>query len=357
MRCGSLFSGVGALELGLEWAGLGPTIWQVEQSDYCRTVLGRHWPNATRHRDVREVGAHNLAPVDLICGGFPCQDISGAGTGKGLAGARSGLWYEFARIVEELKPTWVVVENVASGASRWVDAVRGELERQGYETLPIPISARAVGAPHLRRRVFIVAHAKGQRSNPGRLPERAAPAVTDAGVRREDAPHPIGELVRDERERGPRGRPGELCPQGHPEPAHPGPARAAANALREGRQGRLSELNQGRVQPAQHDSGSSPARAAADPDLRGCQGEREQAPSGQQSAPGCEPGGCRCPQAIPAGASPTHGGWTLGPPVCGVDDGTSTRLDRDRLRALGNAVVPQCAQVVGEVIQALRGMP
>lgn len=161
---GSLFSGIGALELGLEWAGLGPTLWQVERDPWCRRLLAARWPDAARHSDVRRVtglaqhGRHAVLPcVDVLVGGFPCQDVSSAGKRAGLAGARSGLWSEFARLAGELKPRWIVVENVASGAGRWVDAVVGELEQLGYDALPLPIAARDVGAPHRRGRVFVVA--------------------------------------------------------------------------------------------------------------------------------------------------------------------------------------------------------
>lgn len=157
LTIGSLFAGIGGLELGLEWAGLGPTLWQVEKDPKCRQVLARHWPEALRYDDVCQVGAATLAPVDLLCGGFPCQDVSAAGRRAGLSGARSGLWNEFARIVGELRPRWVVIENVRSGARNWVDAVRRDLEWLGYDSLPIPISASDVGAPHARARVFIVA--------------------------------------------------------------------------------------------------------------------------------------------------------------------------------------------------------
>lgn len=156
MRIGSLFSGIGGLELGLEWSGVGETIWQVEQNPYCLDILTKHWPNAERFTDVRDVGAANLSPIDIICGGFPCQDISTAGRGIGLAGARSGLWYEYARIVAEMRPRFVVVENVAGGAKRWVDTIRGDLGQLGYETLPIPLEAADLGAPHRRARIFIV---------------------------------------------------------------------------------------------------------------------------------------------------------------------------------------------------------
>jgi len=157
MKIGSLFSGIGGLEKGLEDAGLGHTVWQVEQDAYCRAVLAKHWPDTERFDDVRTVGASVLAAVDLICGGFPCQDVSSVGKRAGLTGARSGLWVEFKRIVAELHPAWVVVENVTSGAAAWVDVVVNGLELEGYSCLPIPLSAADVGAPHGRARVFIVA--------------------------------------------------------------------------------------------------------------------------------------------------------------------------------------------------------
>lgn len=157
MRIGSLFSGIGGLELGLEMSGIGHTVWQVEKDSYCLGILARHWPGATRFTDVKEVGRATLEPVDLICGGFPCQDVSSAGKRAGLAGARSGLWHEFSRVVAEMRSRWVVVENVASGAKLWVDAVRGDLGRLGYASLPVPIAAADCGAPHLRKRIFVIA--------------------------------------------------------------------------------------------------------------------------------------------------------------------------------------------------------
>jgi DNA (cytosine-5)-methyltransferase 1 len=165
MRIGSLFSGIGGLELGLEWSGLGETVWQVEQNKFCLAVLTKHWPNAERFDDVCKVGKSNLAPVDLICGGFPCQDVSSAGARRGLAGERSGLWREFARVVAELSPEWVVIENVASGATLWFDAIVRDLDELDYGVLPIPLSAFDVGAPHRRARVFVVANSNGDRQH------------------------------------------------------------------------------------------------------------------------------------------------------------------------------------------------
>ncbi|HEY0840794.1 MAG TPA: DNA (cytosine-5-)-methyltransferase [Vulgatibacter sp.] len=160
LTVGSLFSGIGGLELGLERAGMR-TAWQVEMDDYATRVLERHWPHALRFRDVRDVGAHNLPPVDVICGGFPCQDISYAGPGGGLAGERSGLWWEFARIIGEMGPRYVVVENVAALLDRGMGAVLGTLSDLGFDAEWSVVSACSVGAPHMRRRVFVVAYANG----------------------------------------------------------------------------------------------------------------------------------------------------------------------------------------------------
>ena len=158
MKVGSLFSGIGGLEKGLERSGM-EVIWQVEKDEYCRRVLAKHWPDVTRYEDVHDVGAHNLEPVDLICGGFPCQDLSvGNQAGVGLAGARSGLWWEFDRVICEVGPRWVLVENVHHTWRRWVPTVRAALGASGYHSVALSLSAAEVGADHVRRRVFVLAH-------------------------------------------------------------------------------------------------------------------------------------------------------------------------------------------------------
>jgi len=157
---GSLFSGIGGLELGLERAGLGPVVWQVEIDPFCRRVLARHWPEADRSvTDVREAGNATLGYVDIMCGGFPCVDLSPAGGRAGLDGDTSGpLWFEFLRIVRELRPRFVVVENSAGLAARGLDVVIGGLSQSGYDAIWFPLSASDVGAPHGRERTFVVAH-------------------------------------------------------------------------------------------------------------------------------------------------------------------------------------------------------
>jgi len=158
VRVGSLFSGIGGLELGLERAIPGAhTVFQVEQNTYARAVLAKHWPNAQRFDDVRQAGAHNLPPCDLLCGGFPCQDISVAGKRAGINGERSGLWAEYARIIGELRPRYIVVENVSALLAGGMGRVLGDLASCGYDALWDCVPAAAVGAPHRRDRVFIIA--------------------------------------------------------------------------------------------------------------------------------------------------------------------------------------------------------
>lgn len=157
MKIGSVFSGIGGLDLGLESSGLGRVAWQIEKDPLCLKILSRHWPKAQRIHDVKEAGRSNLLPVDLICGGFPCEDLSSLGKRAGLEGARSGLWFEFFRIICELSPIAVVVENVTSGERSWLPQVRHDLVSIGYSTEALRIGAEDVGAPHRRQRTFVLA--------------------------------------------------------------------------------------------------------------------------------------------------------------------------------------------------------
>ena len=154
----SLFSGIGGLELGLEAAVPGlRTCWQVEQDDFCRRVLAKHWPDAERFEDVRTIRAGDIRGADVLCGGFPCQDISVAGKGAGLAGERSGLWWEMHRLIGLALPRVVVAENVPALTSRGLSEVLSSLAQCGYTCEWDTISAAAVGAWHRRDRLFIVA--------------------------------------------------------------------------------------------------------------------------------------------------------------------------------------------------------
>jgi DNA (cytosine-5)-methyltransferase 1 len=155
---GSLFAGIGGFDLGFERAGM-KCRWQVEIDPYCQRVLAKHWPDVRRWPDVRTFLVECAAErVDVICGGFPCQDISPAGTKAGIDGARSGLWKEFARIVRVLMPRFVVVENSAALLDRGMERVLGDLAACGFDAEWEVLSACAFGAPHTRERVFIVAN-------------------------------------------------------------------------------------------------------------------------------------------------------------------------------------------------------
>jgi len=157
---GSLFTGIGGIDLGLEWAGF-ETSWQVEIDPFCNRVLEKRWPNVPRFLDVKDVGKHNLQSVDLISGGFPCQDVSvGAGGKERGLHNRSGLWFEYARIVRELQPRWVLVENVPNLRNHGADTVLNDLEEAGYTCWSSVVGVETIGAPFKRERVFILAHDK-----------------------------------------------------------------------------------------------------------------------------------------------------------------------------------------------------
>ncbi|MCE5270787.1 DNA cytosine methyltransferase [bacterium] len=158
LTIGSLFSGIGGMEKGLLAAGLGPVKWQVEIDPFCRAVLERHNPDARRLIDVRKCGRRNLDHVGIVCGGPPCQDISKAGPKTGIWGARSCLWFEMLRIICELRPQWVVVENSAALLVRGgAEILRGFAE-SGYDAFWRVIPAYELGAPHERERLYIIAH-------------------------------------------------------------------------------------------------------------------------------------------------------------------------------------------------------
>lgn len=162
MNYGELFAGVGMAGHGFSKAGWQGK-WFVEIEDYPHKVYQRNFPDSKGFRDVRECGSHNLSRVDVIFGGFPCQDLSVAGKQTGISGKRSGLFYEFARIVSELRPRWWILENVTGllngDDGRWFERVLSEMASLGYDATWHCIPACAVGAPHRRDRVWIVGYA------------------------------------------------------------------------------------------------------------------------------------------------------------------------------------------------------
>lgn len=158
-----LFSGIGGFSLGLERTGGFETVAFCEIDPFCRQVLRKHWPDVPIFEDVRSLTADDTGPVDVICGGFPCQDISFAGKGAGLAGERSGLWSEIRRLTDNIRPQYLVVENVSALLSRGLGDVLADLASIRYDAEWHCIPASAVGAPHRRDRVWIIAYPEEER--------------------------------------------------------------------------------------------------------------------------------------------------------------------------------------------------
>ena len=163
IQVGSLFSGIGGFDLGLERSFKKHSIdckiaWQVEQNKYCQTILRKHWPDAKIYDDVRDITKNNVSLVDILIGGFPCQDISIAGKQGGIHAEKSGLWWEMLRIISELRPRIVVLENVSNIIRLGGLDVLGSLAAIGYNAEWTIISARMFGAPHLRKRWFCVCY-------------------------------------------------------------------------------------------------------------------------------------------------------------------------------------------------------
>ena len=194
MTIGSLFSGIGGLEMGLEMCGLGPVRWQAERDPYASAVLAKHWPTVKRYSDVRDID-EKAERVDVICGGFPCQDISNAGKRAGLDGSRSGLWVEFARVIRDLRPRLVFVENVAALADRGLDRVIGTLSALGFDAEWEVFSALEVGAPHTRERLFILAYANGNGESVGAF-DAETPRLPETTVSVRDGWPPAPERLR-----------------------------------------------------------------------------------------------------------------------------------------------------------------
>ncbi len=175
MTFGSLFSGIGGMDLGLERAGM-ECRWQVEIDPFCQKVLAKHWPNVKRYGDIKTVG-EELERVDLIAGGFPCQDVSRVGSRAGIDGKRSGLWDEYLRLVRDLRPRFVLVENVPGLLDGGIGRVLGDLAESGFDAEWRLLSAAEFGLPHRRDRVFVIAYSRGSVEGPigvGKLQDREA---------------------------------------------------------------------------------------------------------------------------------------------------------------------------------------
>jgi DNA (cytosine-5)-methyltransferase 1 len=153
-----LFSGIGGFSLAARWTGQIETIAFVEIDPFCQKVLKKHWPDVPVYDDIKVFAGEGIGSVDIITGGFPCQDISLAGKGCGLEGDRSGLWGEYARLIRSLRPKYAIVENSAGLLARGMGTVLRDLAQAGYDAEWEVLSAEEIGAPHTRERLYIVAY-------------------------------------------------------------------------------------------------------------------------------------------------------------------------------------------------------
>lgn len=166
LTVGSLFSGAGLCDLGLHWAGFQHRYF-CEVDGFCQSILRRHWPGVPVFDDVRILSGAALPHVDVLCGGFPCQDVSLAGQRAGITStSRSGLWHEYKRIIDETRPRYIIAENVPGLLSLGIEGVLQDLAEVGYDAEWQVLGAGSCGAPHHRERVFIVAYPHG--SQPAR---------------------------------------------------------------------------------------------------------------------------------------------------------------------------------------------
>ena len=155
-----LFSGIGGISLGLERTGGFVTVAFCEIDPFCRKVLAKHWPSVPIFEDVRTLDATGLGTIDVITGGYPCQPFSQAGKRLGAEDDRY-LWPAMFEVIKAVRPTWVIGENVAGHISMGLDEVLSDLESEGYTTRPFVVGAVAVDAPHRRLRVWVMANNQG----------------------------------------------------------------------------------------------------------------------------------------------------------------------------------------------------
>jgi len=298
LTVGSLFSGIGGLDLGLERAGM-EVRWQCELDGYCSRVLAKHWPGVPNLGDVTKVDWSHVERVDLICGGYPCQPFSLAGARRGHDDPRH-LWPHFADALRVLRPRFALLENVPGHFSLGFGDVLGDLAELGYDCEWECIPAAAVGAPHLRYRIFVVAYEPSGAVDALARSGELVLADTSSHARRvgngdgaAHVPHPRGQQLRKQ-----------------------------PVALGGG----------GSATVARHDGAH---RDVADADCT-----RRPILQGRS----------KIAELARLRASGNAGWWTVEPDVGRVAHGVPSRVDR--LRALGNAVVPQVAEFVGRAILA-----
>jgi DNA (cytosine-5)-methyltransferase 1 len=338
---GSLFSGIGGLDLGLERAGM-EIRWQVENNGYCSRILEKHWPGIKRYGDIRSIDWSSVERVDLVCGGFPCQPVSNAGKQKGDRDPR-WLWPEFVRCLCEVQPGYAVVENVpgllSAQGGRLAGKVFGDLAGLGYDAQWGIVSASDVGAPHLRRRVFILAYA--QRLG---LPRPSIPIFQresreeNAYARRE------GAEMADSEGSGVVGRDGFT-----------GDA-TFLDGFGKDDQGRISgysaekDLADSNGSRFKKQGWAEPVQEKFNSIERDCKDVSDSEGSEREGPLSSWAGRAGTSRGRPRGGE-DH--WPTEPDICRVVNGIPNQLDR--IRCLGNAVVPQVAEAVGRFVIEIVG--
>jgi DNA (cytosine-5)-methyltransferase 1 len=337
-----LFSGIGGFARGLEATGHFRTTCFVEQDPYCQAVLKHHWPDVPILDDIKNAKAFDFPDTrpDLVCGGFPCQPFSQAGRQRAQDDPRH-LWPEMLRVIRELRPTWVVGENVVGLIKLGLDEVLTDLEGEGYATRTFNIPACATGAPHLRQRVWVVAHADSESEPDGNAGQRQlgfgfgglqAPShganPNDHGSHRAtehepDAQHGEAQL-RDEQVR---------------EPGSVGQDVADPN--------RSGQCEQRGSEPVQEEQSASECTGEDVADAqRKREGRRGVSGPGQDKS---EDGKGSSSQPRGHGEAGSEDHWISEPAVGRLVNGLPNRVSQ--LRALGNSIVPQIAQEIGQAIR------
>jgi DNA (cytosine-5)-methyltransferase 1 len=326
------FSGIGGFSLAARWLGGIETVQFVEREPYCQRILRKHWPDVPIHDDIC---TFNPAPgsADIVCGGFPCQDISTAGKQAGIKeGTRSGLFYELMRVVRLVGPRYVVLENVAAITSNGLDAVLGTLAEAGFDAEWACIPAADVGACHRRDRWWCVAYASGARHGVSEgCVIGGIQANAESSGKGSDAPYP--------QSRRRRTGPGQGTNQAGYQGSGAGNGGAGSDAA-----DTTHLLSDG--QQVRH-AGESGVRAVSEfgdgcgtGDAPHPHRQRQQERQPAAIAGGTEwTGWGDAPQRL----NPDWRSYLSEPVLCRGDDGLSGRVDR--LKALGNAVVPQVAMV------------
>ena len=303
-----LFSGIGGFSLGLQNTGGFETVAFCEIEPFCHKVLKKHWQDVPIYNDIKELTyekmqADGIEPT-VITGGFPCQDISNAGPGKGIVGERSSLWSEYARIIEDVQPTWAIIENVSALRSKGLTLVLQNLSEIGYNAEWHCIPCTAVGGLHRRDRLWIIAY-NGNVGNSNNS-RSGTPQRRTYGVRKEE----------DERW------------EGQSQSRSSRSSSTIPNSMCEGLEGsEFSSDNSGQDEQrskSSHGSASKPSGIRREPELIVSRGQLERYTDYAKTQ------------------------WAIEPNVGRVAYGIPRRVDR--LRGLGNAVLPQIPQFLGECI-------